>query len=641
MHNVPNSNDSNNNNDLPTPTPMPTTTTTTTITTASKRIRHQHQSQKGRFWRYDDAGPKIEQARTHYLSSIPLKYRMNSSSLPSNKHEHQYNDTENTQFFDHLRDQYSSNPDNAWPKKLHLLEMNPSLAKLPEHYRNDKLWRFAFGNNSSANLPHYASVYRITHWNNCYDGTTNLNLFGGSWDNAKGKIPKIDYLGLSLMDANLNVLLDTTVDPKFISNRGKNIKISFPAYDDYRLFNLGEQLYLTSNMYISPIDLQLILPPLSSATHSSSDHQTLHETFVEIPPAFKNDANNNDYTPDTDTNINTKDIDKNNNNNNNNIEKPGGNAALKVWIRNYSSCPVGSHDTGGKSRRVAGIIHKNLLYFGSSKHNQNKNGENQSNTNTAKVLFYPRYNPNDVRHVDLEAPCNTTRRSLSEMDEQIRGPNQPVPSFETIEGIKYPNQNNEGQFFMADRGSACCVRVKKKSIPTTATANVEMANTTSDDNDNFDEELLVAIVHPKTKFPGKKLPQGVTPNTYLSRFIAFLPGEPYTIVAMSGMFCLGYPIRGMDDDIEKVGSYRNNIIHKNDVHHSSPLTFRKMSILQFANETYQCPRIHFITGMIEKVKNDPSEEDSFILSYGVSDCLSRFVEIKTSEIVRMLSGLDS
>jgi hypothetical protein len=63
---------------------------------------------------------------------------------------------------------------------------------------------------------------------------------------------------------------------------------------------------------------------------------------------------------------------------------------------------------------------------------------------------------------------------------------------------------------------------------------------------------------------------------------------------------------------------------------------------------YNCPRIHFVTGMIDKVEvdkvnnvnnnanNNNNNDGSVILSYGVSDCLSRFIEIKKSEIIRML-----
>lgn len=273
-----------------------------------------------------------------------------------------------------------------------------------------------------------------------------------------------------------------------------------------------------------------------------------------------------------------------------------------------SSCPLGSNQIHGKlpkkNGRKSGA--KNFLYF-------NKDPK----SDTAKVLFYPRFNPNDVRDVYLSADCDqNTRHGASSSPGKV----QPIDSFETIEKLKYPNEYDK--LFMADRGSACCVSVKKNQIrpilETNSTLNDGKDESSSDD-------LLVAMVHPKTLFPGKKLPPGVIKNTYLSRFIAFLPEPPYTIVARSGIFCLGYP----SPDLDGQGNPSN---------HDGPLTFVKFGKMKFANETYRCPRIHFVMGMVDKVKQADSEPDSVILSYGVGDCLSRFVEIRKSEIVRMLSA---
>ncbi|KAL3905468.1 MAG: hypothetical protein SGARI_004444 [Bacillariaceae sp.] len=118
---------------------------------------------------------------------------------------------------------------------------------------------------------------------------------------------------------------------------------------------------------------------------------------------------------------------------------------------------------------------------------------------------------------------------------------------------------------MADRGSACCT---------------QMTDPTSG------KEVLVAVVHPKTVFPGKNLPADVAPNIYLSRFIAFEPEAPYNIVARSGMFCFGYPEQDEEDDDD---SLANN-----------PLRNVKMQPLRFGNETFDCPRIHFVMGMVDK-----------------------------------------
>ena len=54
--------------------------------------------------------------------------------------------------------------------------------------------------------------------------------------------------------------------------------------------------------------------------------------------------------------------------------------------------------------------------------------------------------------------------------------------------------------------------------------------------------------------------------------------------------------------------------------------------MQFGGKAFDCPRIHFVMGMIDKV----DDASKVIISYGVNDCLSQFVTIEKSEIARML-----
>lgn len=573
----------------------------TTIQQESHQLRQQQQKQKGgiAYWRYDDAGPTVYHARTHYLSSIPSTHRIGLyPEFGGNKKE-----VDDRAFLEKLYGEYAANPDHVWPKKLHLFEYNPSIAKLPEYYHENELWRRVFrdpdgSSNSNSTIPLYVSVYRVNHRHNCYDGPTNERIFGGSWKAINnGEINQTDYIGVSLMDADLNVVLDTTVTLAPISYHTRNNGQLLGKYNDYRLFNLGEKLYLTTMQQIVPIELELVVDSGGSNPSNNKDFpNTIPKDYLEIPLAFRNNEPNGvteEQAPVTGK------------------QNPGRarGASLRVWVRKMSSCPLGSNQIKGKlPKRDNYSGAKNFLYF-------NRDPEKD----TAKAMFYPRFNPNDVRDVDLNARCDQkTRHGDSPFPVGI----QPIDSFETIDKLKYPGEYEN--LFMNDRGSACCVRVKKNQIhPTILETN---SSTLSDDKGSSGDDLLVAMVHPKTKFPGKRLPPGVIKNTYFSRFIAFLPEPPYTIVARSGMFCLGYPSPDLDGRGDP-GS------------HEGPLTFVKMGRMTFANETYGCPRIHFVMGMIDKVKQKKQNEpDSVILSYGVADCLSRFVEIRKSEIVRMLSA---
>ena len=548
--------------------------------------KHNHEmTKKKKYWRYDDAGPKVIRAETHYLSSIPQEYRL---GLPQSEEEY-VTDKEIEKFFDTVQNTYASNPDNVLPKKIHLHEMNPSITKLPEHYRRNEDWRRVFEDR----LPYYAASYRVTHLHNCYDNATTLKLLGDSWKHRR-KITT-DYLGISVMDENLNILVDTTLD---MNQTAPDV---FADYGDYRLFNLGEQLYLSTWMEIAPIDLSL-----------SGLGPNISDSFDEIPPAFPM----HNYSTSLEFNTNASTL------------------SLSVWVRNFSSCAMGSCkwlQSKGKRKKKQKVRAKekkprfvesrgkNFLYF----------GRNHTNTtDTTTVIMYLKKNPSQVRSVDLTKPCARNRNDKGQIRgpyNDTSGPIQPRSAFETIEASKYPNRND---LFVSDRGSACCTSVKAKSIFPLSLYNRKVESITIGEVDmgiDGEDELLVAIVHPKTMFPGKKLPEGVSPNTYLSKFVAFLSKEPYTIVAKSGMFCLGYPNRSVDGKTKS----------------ENPLEFLQMNRLRFANETYECPRIHFVTGMVDapppKNASENDESGSVIIAYGVSDCLSRFIEVPKSDIIRMLT----
>jgi hypothetical protein len=55
---------------------------------------------------------------------------------------------------------------------------------------------------------------------------------------------------------------------------------------------------------------------------------------------------------------------------------------------------------------------------------------------------------------------------------------------------------------------------------------------------------------------------------------------------------------------------------------------------------FDCPKIHFVLSIVDKVTDDANDDDdddeAVIVSYGVSDCVSRFVELSKREIATML-----
>jgi hypothetical protein len=54
--------------------------------------------------------------------------------------------------------------------------------------------------------------------------------------------------------------------------------------------------------------------------------------------------------------------------------------------------------------------------------------------------------------------------------------------------------------------------------------------------------------------------------------------------------------------------------------------------LTIHNEEFECPRIHFVTGITEKLGHD----ETAIISYGVNDCYPRMIEVPKKVLVSLL-----
>jgi hypothetical protein len=477
-------------------------------------------------------------------------------------------------------DQYASNVNNTFPKKHHLAEFNPSIAKLPNSYLTNKAWLATFGGNESHGMPVYIASFRVSNHNECFLAeqlkSVKFNNDYPAWQNSK---PKTEFIGFALLNNNLEIVADITVDLGWDGTFKRE-------FQDYRVFNLrggdgeNEQLYLSTYTLTAPIQLRLSEghDPQESNKSTSNGYKRL------LPPGmFRSDSNQ---------------------------QHP----KFEVWYRDFPSC-VSPHSR---------LSHdKNLLYFDEIVTAAMKNSTDiGTRTN---VLFRP-CPPNDVILADLNKMCiagNVSRPSYMK-DLWSDPPPNPIGSFRTMEQEIFPTHAWQKQF-TSDRGSACCIRVPKDQIPIAPSMTGHVNNETS--RHDGDNTLMIAVVHLKTKGD----PIGVPKRMYLSRFIAFLPHEPYTIVARSGLFCLGF-------HTGDVNALVNPLFHKN---------FIQQNALKLGPETLaSCPRIHFVMSMIEKnpTKNNQRQaindhqQESVIMSYGVQDCYSRIVEVKKSDIINMFKG---
>jgi hypothetical protein len=170
----------------------------------------------------------------------------------------------------------------------------------------------------------------------------------------------------------------------------------------------------------------------------------------------------------------------------------------------------------------------------------------------------------------------------------------PLPSFGTVEELDLARERIWDPAITGDRGSYCCVPITVKG-----------------------QQLLLGIAHSKTRYNHKqgtdaKLEGQIQANHFFSSFYAIQDRAPYTVAAHSGKFCLGFAQDKDESD--------------------NPYTTMNVVPLQLMGKTFNCPRIHFVTGMVEKA-DDPSK---VIISYGINDCVPRMIVVDKAEIIQML-----
>ena len=227
---------------------------------------------------------------------------------------------------------------------------------------------------------------------------------------------------------------------------------------------------------------------------------------------------------------------------------------------------------------------KNLNFF------VNKAGETM-------VELFP-LGPHVVR--PLQHVLNATA-PIPGREDDVSSEELPPPSFFTMEE---PMLAKEYDFFeapfTADRGGACCIEIVDPRQPS--------------------KMLWLGVSHAKTPHARKKLKDKLRSNQYLSRWYAFEQDAPYKIVAVSGYFCLSSLPGNTFTNLEAIKT--NPLMSYAAA--TTPWTLGSMVM--------DCPVIHFVTGMTEKV-NDASK---LILGYGIGDCVSMFIEVAKADAIQLL-----
>ena len=247
-------------------------------------------------------------------------------------------------------------------------------------------------------------------------------------------------------------------------------------------------------------------------------------------------------------------------------------------------------NTYGSNLGLTAVEYPNtILYAGKNMHPFHAIAPDQPSTTIGPgfLEIWPS-GPHSFAHLDFTS-YPYVQRGSNGLKLADSAKNEPDSSYATIEsGTAHPSPITD-----RDSGSACCVPI------------------TWSDGDGS-RTLLLGFSHRKTR----KRPKENAYN-YVSRVYAFEPMPPFDIVARSGLFCLGF---ASNETSETEQTSNEQVAGATGSH--------KLTI----QETFDCPRIHFVTGVTEKL----DDEGTVIVSYGVNDCYPRMMEVKKSFLVSLL-----
>eukprot|EP00977_Amphora_coffeiformis_P000247 scaffold75_cov165-Amphora_coffeaeformis.AAC.23 len=191
--------------------------------------------------------------------------------------------------------------------------------------------------------------------------------------------------------------------------------------------------------------------------------------------------------------------------------------------------------------------------------------------------------------VNLTAKC-----PKSILDSRPFNTTLPARSFGTVDELHFWKHGVHKSPVSSERGSACCVPMQHQN-----------------------RSLLLGVSHSKFRFRDKKtrgsLPGNVSSNHFFSSFYLMEPTEPYTVIARSGRFCLGF---SGDQEVATQNPYGQAARNKR---------------LRLGLEEFDCPGIHYVSGLVET-----PDEDHVIVAYGVADCTPRMIKVRKADVMRIL-----
>jgi hypothetical protein len=413
----------------------------------------------------------------------------------------------------------------------------------------------------------YVATYRAYLGSNCF-GTDHRDLMTAG--------EQVNYLGIALLDAQLDIVNGTDVVIDINAGIGQPENYLRQVSEDCRIFLIRGVITLVCNELLYRIQLRrgMMRAPARRVekegvpyTYPNIYGKGLTVTLLDMPRRLAGGKNLNLFRAGLSSGH----------------KKDSHGYYVQIFplphsYRRLQVPPRGIFETSLQRK-----FSRRLLNLFSSK-------EEKQQTSDAAIPAASFETP-DSKHTILACP-GTSRYLLTSNCSRGGRPSE-MPFFGT----------------RSDRGSACCLTLTWRG-----------------------RAILVGITHAKTswktkfwledrrhRYGDRHHQYGVGRNQFVSRFVGYSPGSPFNVVALSGWFCLGFA-----SEREGTRPGGNSLAGKNG-----------QARLSLFNDSFDCPAIHFVSGMSEHV-SDPSKA---IIAYGVNDCYPRMIVIRKSAIARRL-GLE-
>mmetsp|Transcript_26614 Transcript_26614/g.48219 ORF Transcript_26614/g.48219 Transcript_26614/m.48219 type:complete len:473 (-) Transcript_26614:416-1834(-) len=458
------------------------------------------------------------------------------------------------------------------------MEYNPGIAPIPVRIRAYLPWN-----------ARYLLSLRVTPHNFCFPLwlTDRLSV------DMKQTMHSLNHMGLALLDEKYQMIPghDVVIDIDRQLEAKRESFMGEPAFVDYRLFTLNDELYLHVNSdTVILTKLRLRSEGIGNPNDDMEDSILKKMGHKQIK--LKNLYGGDQFKVTLLHQFNTI----------------WGEGKKSGYGKNYAlfSLPNATHPTAPDSVYAEMSVHPDHLV-------QQILPDEYDKLPRGRIKLRQRRNfkVDSIMQRKMRKVGNATQSSTSDARSAR------VPSFFTADEHWFPGSKNPFKEFA--HGGACCVSL---SLEEMSEAGVVVPDAKKDGNWEGIDSVLVGVGHTLVMFYAKnKMPSNermLIPDTnYVSFLYAFDPRPPFQLLARSGYFCLGFASTSEDEEGGTINPH-------------SVLTHNRP--LQQNNETFACAQIHYVSTIIEKL----GDSSTAVIGYGMNDCTARLVEVSKKEIARLL-----